>query len=273
MGKLFLALFGGFVLISMISFCSSSADRYNVQINQNISAGDDLDLKAVGNLVKDAKDAEELEKLINRPSINNLDLDENGKVDYIKVEEYGTGNNRGFSLTVEVAKGDVQEIATIDISKTDEDVDVQVQGNQNIYGQNHYYHSRFGLGDVLLMSWLLRPHPYYISPWGFGYYPSYYRSYGYRPTQEYRRTSASTYNNSSFKKTSSNTISGKAQSPNQGKTANSIKAPLKNPTASQKSFQTRNPSKRVGQGGFGRTNSKSIRSSSSSRSGGFFGGK
>jgi len=64
--------------------------------------------------VKTAKDGEHLEKLINDKDtgVNNLDLDEDGKVDYIKVTEYGNDNSKGFSLTVEPSKGEEQEVAT-----------------------------------------------------------------------------------------------------------------------------------------------------------------
>ena len=65
-------------------------------------------------------DAEEFERLLNKEDgINNLDLNEDGKVDYIEVEEYGTEALKGFSLTVEVEKGQEQEIATIEVEKTE----------------------------------------------------------------------------------------------------------------------------------------------------------
>ena len=87
---------------------SSSRDNYNVTIQQTTinDAASGLDLIAVGELVKNAKDAESFERALNDPSekVNNLDLDENGKIDYIKVTEYGTVNLRGFSLTTELAE-------------------------------------------------------------------------------------------------------------------------------------------------------------------------
>jgi hypothetical protein len=43
-------------------------------------------------------------------SINNLDSDGDGQVDYIKVTEYGDGVNKGFSFTVDTKDGQTQEI-------------------------------------------------------------------------------------------------------------------------------------------------------------------
>jgi len=255
------------------SFCSRSEERpdsYNVEVQTIVPAAEGLDLKAVGELLKKADDAKSFEKLLNSKDegINNLDLNEDGNVDYIFVTEYGNEKVKGFSLTVEPTPGETQEVATIEVEKTaDGQADVQVQGNEQIYGTNHYYHSHFGLTDFLIMSYLFRPHSYYASPWHYGAYPGYYNRYS--------TVAPSGYNSrvrnmgSGFRSTSSPVIQSSVNSPNSGKTAQSIRAPLKNPTSSQKAFQARNPSKQVRSGGFGRrstTRSPSVRSSSSSRS-------
>ena len=103
---------------TILFICSSCSDeKDNINITTMVSAADGLDLKAVAEVLKDCKDAESLEKKLNASGgVNNLDLDENGKVDYIRVTEYGDKDNRGFSLSVELEKGEEQEIATM-ISK------------------------------------------------------------------------------------------------------------------------------------------------------------
>lgn len=89
--------------------CSSSRSAYQPQpvsappsnpstvtATSNVP-GQGLDLQALIGLTKQAKNAEELERLLNQPgSINNLDLDEDGNVDYIRVQEYGGGNTKNF---------------------------------------------------------------------------------------------------------------------------------------------------------------------------------
>ncbi len=80
-----------------------------------------LNLDAVTLLAKKAKDAADFERLLNTESegVNNLDLNDDKKVDYIKVSEYGSGDQRGFSLTTELEPGKDQEIAPIEIKRSD----------------------------------------------------------------------------------------------------------------------------------------------------------
>ena len=234
--------------------CSKRQERYNVDVQTVVRAADGLDLQAVGELLKRAKDAQQLAQLLNSSGegINNLDLDENGKVDYIQVDEYGSGDSRGFSFTVETSPGEEQEIATIEIEKSGSDANVQIHGNSQIYGHNQYYRHRFGLADYLLLGYIFRPHPFYFSPWHYGAYPPYYRSYGTVSRTAYRNRTASARRSAGMTRTNTSSLGSRPRSPNAGKTASNIRAPLNNPTASQKSFQSRNPSKSVRAGGFGR---------------------
>lgn len=271
----------GFVILIFFAVfspsCSKKTDNYKVDVQTVVSAADGLDLQAVGDLLKKAKTAEELEGLLNneKMGVNNLDLNEDGKVDYIQVDEYGDTGVKGFSLTVDTAAGETQEIATIEIQKSGQYADVQVHGNQHIYGHNHYYHSRFGVTDFLLLSYLMRPHPFYYSPWRYGYYPGYYgRGYSVMSTTTYRNRVQSFSRSTPMTRTNTRSFNSTSRSPNTGKSASNIRAPLKNPTSSQKSFQSRNPSKSLKSGGFGKS-SKSSRPSvrRSSRSGGSRRGK
>lgn len=272
MKRLFFLLFALFFLV--VNCGDSNSPYYNVTVQQ--SAADGLDLKAVMEILKSCKNAEEFEKKLNQPQgVNNLDLNLDGKTDYIKVDEYSDGKIRGFSLTTEPNQGEIQEIATIEIQKEGEQAQVQARGNEQIYGQNHYYHSRFSFTDFLIMSYLLRPHPFYSSPFRWGYYPSYYgMGYPVRSYYSYRSNVRTYTKNSRANFSKQPQFKPSRKSPNTGKTASSIKAPLKNPTKSQKSFQARSRSKSTRSGGFGRKTSKpSVRSSGFRRSGGSFGGK
>ena len=257
------------LFLPFLTNCGNN-DRYNNYYEVSVAqtthfAASGLDLQAVGDLVKKAKDGPDFERLLNdsKTAINNLDLDEDGDVDYIKVTEYGEGDTRGFSLTVDLSEEEEQEIATIEIEKTGtETATVQTHGNQHIYGHNHYHRSSFGLTDALLLGWMFSGNrqPYH-SGWGYGNYPGSYNRYPPRSFDNYQRDMRSRTSNSTFKPATSSTISSKTSSPNAGKTAKSIRAPLKNPTTAQKSFQTRNPSKQVSSGGFGRPGSSSSKPS------------
>ena len=245
---------------------ANTTKKSNTTVVVDSEAKSGLDLEAVTALVEKVENAEQLEKKLNEENgINNLDLNEDDKVDYISVTEFGDKNSYGFSLTVEPAEGEEQEIATIEVTKENEKAQVHVSGNQRVYGQGHHYNSSHLIGGLLLYSYLTRPHPYYHSPWGWGRYPGYYGS-GYRTVgySSYHSRTRSYVSTSSVTRSKTSTSRSKLTSPNKNKVANKgIKKSLSNPTKSQKSFQARNPSKAVKSGGFGRANRSSSSKSTS----------
>lgn len=237
--------------------------------------GDNLDLQALGEMVKSSNNAQDIENKLNTSgSINNLDLDGDGNVDYIKVTEYGDGNARGFSFTVDLPNGEKQEIATVDLQKGSGDVAMNIQGNKQIYGNNSYYQSHYSLSDLMIMHYLFMPHRPYFSPYHYGYYPSYYRSYRSAPVSTYRSRVSSTTRTTKITRTTTRPTSS-VKSPNSNfnsKTVNTRSQALANPTRSQKSFsKTSASSSRPKTSGFGNSNrssssSSSYRSSTPSRS-------
>lgn len=287
--KLGLGMFALFVAFAMISQCGRkstptppppTAEKQAEVILKEYSKG--LDLDAVTALAKKSKDAADFEGLLNSQTeaVNNIDLNDDGKVDYINVTEYGSGDRRGFSLTTEISPGKTQEIATIDFQKEGEKGVIQTTGNPSLYGTGSYHNSGFGLTDVLLMSWLFSNRPSYTSPYSPGNYPpSYGGGWNRQSDGSYAGNMTSRTAGSSVNKSSSPAISQPALSPNAQKTAAKAKV-LSSPTVSQRSFSgssnsTSNKSstsaapksKPSSFGGFGRSSS-----SGSSRSGGSFGG-
>ena len=285
--KLGLGMFALFVAFAMISQCGRkstppppTAEKQAEVILKEYSKG--LDLDAVTALAKKAKDAADFESLLNSQTeaVNNIDLNDDGKVDYINVTEYGSGDRRGFSLTTEISPGKTQEIATIDFQKEGEKGVIQTTGNPSLYGPGSYHNSGFGLTDVLLMSWLFSNRPSYTSPYSPGNYPpSYGGGWNRQSDGSYAGNMTSRTAGSSVNKSSSPVISQPALSPNAQKTAAKAKV-LSSPTVSQRSFSGSSSSassksstsaapksKPSSFGGFGRSSS-----SGSSRSGGSFGG-
>ena len=229
------------------------------------SAEEGLDLQAVTALAKKAKNAEDLERLLNQPdSINNLDLDEDGKVDYISVTEYkdSTKTTKGFSLSVDLGGGNIQEVATIMLERDgakDPTVDVAVNGNEEIYGTDDSYGGSWDYADSSFSSYAYGNHSYYSSPYHYGYYPSYYSPFAVTATSGYRTRMQPYRGNSSLTSRASAWLKTKLTSPNAGKSASNIKAPLSKPSVAQQTFQKTNPSRTV------RTSSPSY-SSSTTRS-------
>lgn len=249
-------------------------DVYVTPVATNL--GDNLDLQALGELVKTAQNAQDLENKLNTAgSINNLDLDGDGQVDYIKVTEYGSGTTKGFSFTVDLAGGQSQEIATVEVQQgQNNQASLNINGNQNIYGNNNNsYASNYSMSDLLIMHYLFSNHGYYVSPYHYGYYPSYYHSYGMVSRSSYGGRVSSVTKTSKITKTTT-TRTSTAKSPNSNlssSTVNTRAKSLANPTSSQKSFtKTSASASKPSTRGFGSSSSSSSSrpssSSSSSRS-------
>lgn len=263
-------------LVALVS-CDNQYSNYNrgqVVVNEpNVvvtpeatNLGDNLDLQALGELVKSSPNAQEIENKLNATgSINNLDLDGDGNVDYIKVTEYGDGNSRGFSFTVDLPNNEKQEIATIDIQKNTGNADMNIQGNQAIYGQPVYYHSTYSLGDLMIMNYLFAYHRPYYSPYYYGHYPSYYHSYRSVPVSSYRSSVVRTTKTTRI--TRATTSASKVSSPNssyKSKTVSTRAQAMASPTKSQRSFKTSPVNSHPSTSGFGNRNKPSNGSSSSS---------
>jgi hypothetical protein len=238
MKKILIALTSVMLLFSACN--QNPPQQNNVTIENTGPAG--FDVNKLATLVKTSTNPQALEKAINDPNnhINNLDLDKDGNIDYLKVEE--TDKNR-LKVVDDVSAGDSVTVARIKIdpSADNSTADLSVQGNPQYVGDNNYYHSSFSFTDLLLLSYMMRPHAYYMPMYHYGYYPSYY-------------SRVRTVTN--FRTTTSPSMSSRMSS----------RSSLSNPGRSQRSFSTRSSSS-VRSGGFG--HSSSGRSSFGRSRGGF----
>ena len=174
---------GSFVILFML--CGSgflTAQEETTIVTPSTEAAESLDLKAVSELFKESANLEEFEKSLNDPDIgiNNLDLDENGEVDFIRVVEEMVENTHVIILQVPISEDEFQDIATIEVEKTgDEEYNMQVRGNEVIYGADYYIYPRYTrIYTWPIISWMYRPHyrPY-RSIYYFGYYPRWWRPF------------------------------------------------------------------------------------------------
>ena len=102
--------------------------------------GDDLDLQSVMDLFVNSKTIEDFEKSLNdeQSGINNLDLNNDKKVDFIKVETKKEGENFKFILQDPVSESKTQEVAVIHLTKDkDQKVDLKIVGDKKLYGDNY----------------------------------------------------------------------------------------------------------------------------------------
>lgn len=99
--------------------------------------GDNFSLEGALELFKKSGSPEEFEKLLNQEEnhVNNLDLDGDGDIDYIRVVGKSDNDARIFVLQVAVNEKESQDIAVIELEKTgSESATVQIVGDEEIFG-------------------------------------------------------------------------------------------------------------------------------------------
>ncbi|PWA06352.1 hypothetical protein [Flavobacterium laiguense] len=102
--------------------------------------GDNLDLYAVLDLFQKSKTIEDFEKSLNsdKAGINNLDLDLDKKVDFIKVVTKQDKEDFTFALQIAVSEKETQDVAVILLSKDkNKKVTLQIVGDKDLYGKNY----------------------------------------------------------------------------------------------------------------------------------------
>jgi len=179
------------LLVMLGLFAASSFSQNVTVVAPTSAAAEGLNLQAVAELFKEAKDLESFEKQLNDPDIgiNNLDLDDNGEVDFIRVVEETSDDVHVIILQVPLGGNDFQDVATIEVEKnSDQDYHMQICGNPVLYGPNYYIAPvRVHVYAWPIIPWIFRPlYRPYRSPFYFGYYPHWWRPWHPLATHTYR---------------------------------------------------------------------------------------
>ena len=185
-----------------------------------------LRIDQIEKAMQQSKTAEELERALNSSDIrgDNMDLTGDGKPDYIHVTE--STNPAGFLLALHLPDNKREELARISVTpQNNGGAAVQYQG-QPAYFAGPSTHSSVwpSVGTGLILGYLWGRHTPYHSPYSYGSYPSHFSS---------RPQSNTAYNNRHV-----------APSP--------YKAPIQQPSRSQRGFQPKSRSTPSRSGGFGR---------------------
>jgi hypothetical protein len=164
-------------------------------------AGDNLDLYAVLDLFQKSKTIEAFEKSLNDPKtkVNNLDLNLDKKIDFIKVTTKKDGDSYTFILQDDISKKETQDVAVILLDKDkDGKINLQIVGDEELYGKDYVVEPK-GNSSVTANPGYVGPDPitvnvpatttvvvqsapivqYVYSPAYVPYVPPYY--YGYYP--------------------------------------------------------------------------------------------
>ena len=211
-------------------------------------AKENLDLRAVGELLERAETAEEFEYLLNNEGVNNLDLNGDGYVDYISVAEYDDrdDNQRGFTLFNRFGANEIQEIASIIFSRDQRDAPgarVLLTGNEQIYGDNYNYETNWLDKSIAIADWVFGDRTErYESPYYDDNYPEDYDTYNVVETPVYRTRMTEYYSEPVFIQTYQPTVRNvRIKSSYKNRSIKNIYAGLAKPSREQIEFIRNNP--------------------------------
>lgn len=174
------------VLLMVLVFAVSvNAEVVTTVEAESSDIAQNLDLNAVASVFGEAENLEDFEKRLNDPDtqISNLDLNEDGEVDYLRVVETSKGDTHLVTIQAVIAKDKYQDVANIDVEKDS----VQVVGDVAMYGPSYIVEPVYVHPPVIFVFfWGPLYHPWH-SPYYWGYYPPYYRPWRPYPYSRYRR--------------------------------------------------------------------------------------
>lgn len=185
------------VLILMLGWTAVHAQQDRIEV-----PGDHFSLEGALELFKKSSSPEEFERMLNSSDseVNNLDLNGDGEIDYIKVIDRNEGNVHAFILQAVISATERQDVAVIELEKLANGKAVlQITGDADIYGIETIIEPteevRINAGTstrrtvVNVWTWpsvqyIYSPYYYgWISPWDWGYYPYWWSSW--RPVTYY----------------------------------------------------------------------------------------
>jgi hypothetical protein len=124
----------------LLSFTmAASASAQDQQADSTGLPGDNFSLQGALDLFKKAGSPEEFEKLLNSQDnkVNNLDLNGDGQIDYVRVTGKKQDDVQIFVLQALVSTEESQDVAVISLEKTAEDnAVIQIEGDADIYGES-----------------------------------------------------------------------------------------------------------------------------------------
>jgi hypothetical protein len=181
----------------------ASAFAQNSAADSTGLPGDHFSLQGALELFKQAKDLQSFEQSLNTEEqrVNNLDLDANGEVDYVRVIDHREGDAHAIALQVALGKEEFQDVAVIELEKNGEQSALlQIRGAVELYGDDVYvepFEEKEGepamKGPAMpldgprvrvwvnvwawpCVTWIYGPsYVAWTSPWYWGYYPPWWR--------------------------------------------------------------------------------------------------
>jgi hypothetical protein len=200
MKKLFFMMFLATLLLPFSAFAQEETDSTGY-------AGDHFSLEGALELFKQSTSPEEFEQKLNTEGsyVNNLDLNEDGEIDYVKVMDNMDGDVHAIALQVDISEEESQDVAVILIEKTGpENAILQIIGDEDVYGEESIVEpyaasmeaggkgmtlENFGAARIVVNVWtwpsvrfVYAPsYTVYRSPWHWRHYPAWWKPWRPHP--------------------------------------------------------------------------------------------
>jgi hypothetical protein len=185
----------------LLLWVAQASTGFSMDADSTGLPGDHFSLEAALAMFKESTSPEDFEKRINNANngVNNLDLNQDGRVDFLRVKTEGQGDDRALIIAAVLGKDDRQDIAVIEVARQGkESALVQIVGDPNLYGDNRVVEPFEDRGDMEeekgpsasvmhaadvwinvwywpCVSWFYGPaYIAYISPWYWDFYPGWW---------------------------------------------------------------------------------------------------
>lgn len=200
MKKLFSLIILAALLLPFSTFAQEETDSTGY-------AGDHFSLEGALELFKQSPTLEAFEQKLNKEDsyVNNLDLNEDGEIDYVKVMDNMEGEVHAIALQVDISKEETQDVAVILIEKTGaENAILQIVGDEDVYGEENIVEpfaasmdtggkgmtlETYGAARIVVNVWawpsvrfIYGPtYTVYRSPWYWSHYPRWWKPWRPHP--------------------------------------------------------------------------------------------
>jgi len=158
---------------------------------QNDNISQDLNLDAVASIFGLSSDLEDFEYRLNDPEaqISNLDINEDGYVDYLRVLETARGSTRRILIEAVLDQDVYQDVATIIVERDSyQHTTVEIVGDSYIYGSDYIVEPAYSYTPIIYTYfWSRGYYRTYRSRYSWGYYPKRYRRWRPHPTPYYHK--------------------------------------------------------------------------------------
>ncbi|MFY7810309.1 MAG: hypothetical protein ACOVQ2_01125 [Flavobacterium sp.] len=176
-----------FTILVIIGYSGLAQNTTVRATNYDIS--DNLDLRAVASIFGESRNLEDFERRLNDPSlqISNLDLNNDGRVDYLRVIETIEARTNLIVVQAVLGRDMFQDVATLELERNRrKNMVVQIVGNPYFYGNNYIYEPVYVTRPIIYDYFWVRNYRPYCSPWSWDYYPNYFISWNTFPIYSYR---------------------------------------------------------------------------------------